>query len=339
MGKAVIGQDIRQKLMHHSNSTASIHFANDSAYDVVKIEGGSSYKDTMRRLSINDESDQDEDNSAAPSSKDRPNKPPRIVLPTRLQDKINYVSSLWPGRLPAPTPEAESLLWMLKALKAATEAYLEQSIQYVEITNPALLGSSATYMASIGSASSALGLEMGRPQFLAAEAAARTHNVRGRCDEWYDFPEGFNEDDTQYRLFVAVGYNRATFSVFLMDEVCDTIFDLRTYHNSSLGSDSTLPREERHAMLKNALEDITRRPYQSKFNHERIQDVVLFGEATEDRVLRSVLEDIFGSGLDKLDVGGRQNAIDPLFAASRGAARDSQLWDIGASNDPQGCPI
>ncbi|KAH0029413.1 hypothetical protein KCU78_g3351, partial [Aureobasidium melanogenum] len=293
----------------------------------------------MRRLSTNDKSYRDEGNSAAPSSKHPPYKVPRFALSTQLQDTINYVAALWPGSLPAPTPEAESLLWMLKALKAATEAYLEQSIRYVEITNPALLGSSATYMASISSASSALGLEMGRPQFLAAEAAARTHNVRGRCDEWYDFPEGFNEDDTQYRLFVAVGYNRAAFSVFLMDEVCDTIFDLRTYHNSSLGSDSTLPREERHIMLKHALEDITRRPYQSRFNHERIQDVVLFGEATEDRVLRSVLEEVFGSGLDKLDVGGRQNAIDPLFAASRGAARDSQLWDIGASNDPKGCPI
>lgn len=228
---------------------------------------------------------------------------------------------------------------MLKALKAATEAYLEESIKYVEISNPALVGSSEIYMASIDSASSALGLEMGRPQFLAAEAAARSHNIRGRCDEWYSLPEGFNEDDTQYRLFVALGYNRAAFSVFLMDEVCDTIFDLRTYHNTSLGSDSPLSREERHAMMKHALEDVTRPPYQSRFNHERVQDVVLFGEATEDPMLRSVLEEVFGSSLDKLDVGRRQDVVDPLFAASRGAARDSQLWDIGASDEPHGCPI
>ncbi|KEQ59908.1 uncharacterized protein M437DRAFT_68530 [Aureobasidium melanogenum CBS 110374] len=328
--------------MYHANSTASIHFANGSVHDVVKIEGGASYKEIMRRLSdLNDELSQHENNFKAPPSKNALHQSPAFVLPTRLQKALNYVSSMWPRKSPAPPPEAESLLWMLKALKASSETYLETPIRHIEITNPALLGTSEIYKASISSASSALGLKMSSSHYLAAEAAARTYNVRGYCDESYDFPEGLNEDDTPYRLFVALSYNRAAFSAFLMEEVCDVMFDLRTYHNRSLGSDSPLSKEERHAMMKHALEDVTRPPYpQNVLGHEHVQDIVLFGEATEDTTFRSVLEEVFGPRLDKCDVRRQQDVIDPLFAASRGAARDSQLLEYGVvESSPTGCPI
>lgn len=109
------------------------------------------------------------------------------------------------------------------------------------------------------------------------------------------------------------------------------MFNLRIYHNGSLA----------HAMMKHALGDIMRPPYpQNVLGHENVQDIVLFGEATEDITLRSVLEEVFGSGLDDLNAGKRQNVIDPLFAASRGAARDIQLLDYGVvESSPTGCPI
>lgn len=113
-------------MLYHANRTASIHFANGSAYDVVKVEGGASYKETMRRLSNpHDEISHDKGSLPAPASEDGLPQSFTLVFPTRLQEALNYVSSMLPRKSPAPPPEAESLLWMLKALKASSEAYLE----------------------------------------------------------------------------------------------------------------------------------------------------------------------------------------------------------------------
>ncbi|KAG9567738.1 hypothetical protein KCU71_g3599, partial [Aureobasidium melanogenum] len=295
----------------------------------------------MRRLFASDDRfSQDKSDFATPLSKILPKKSPNIGLPVHLQTVLNLVSSLWPGKSSSPTPDAQSLLWMLKALKSATETYLESPIQYIEVTNPLPLRLADTYVESISSATSSLGLSLGRPYFFAAAAAAKTYNIKGNCDDWNnadaDADDGAN--DTSYRLFVAVNQNRAAFTASLMIEECNAIEELRTYHNRSLGSDSNISKDERHTTMKHALEKVVKPPYhESMFNPERIQDVIVFGEATDDAVMRSVLEEIFGN---EFKTEGRQHdrKVEPLFAVSRGVAIDCLDWDIG-SDGPHGCPI
>ncbi|KAI4733360.1 hypothetical protein E4T50_16085 [Aureobasidium sp. EXF-12298] len=277
----------------------------------------------MRRMFASDDRlTQDKVDFAAPLS----GKAPWIGLPLQLQTVLDHVSSLWPGKSPSSTPDAQSLLWMLRALKAATEVYLEKPVHYIEVTNPVPLVWVDAYVEAINSATSSLGLSLGRPYFLAAAAAAKTYNIKGICDDQSNADVGAN--DTSYRLFVAVNHNRAAFTASLMIEECNAIEELRTYHNHSLGSDSDVSEAERHATMKHALAKTVKPPYhESMFNPERIQDVILIGEATEDAVMRSVLEDIFGN---EFKIEGRQNdrGVDPLFAASRGVALDCLDWDI-----------
>ncbi|KAG9525185.1 hypothetical protein KCV07_g1474, partial [Aureobasidium melanogenum] len=265
-----------------------------------------------------------------------PWKPPRYVLPQDLQNVIDYMSSLWPKKPAPPTPEAECLLWMLKALKTATEAYLEEPVQYVLIANPVPLEHSDIYKSTISSATSSLGLTLGQPTFLAAEAAAIAYNVKGACDD----PYNPNPDDN--RLFVAISHNRATFSAFLLEEECDHFYELRSYHNKTLGSASEVSREEKSTAMKHALKEISTKPFPDKWGSSgTIQDVVSYGEATDDPLLRSVLKEVFGSELETLEADVQQagvGAVDPLFAGSRGAAKDCTLWNIDWDG-PYGCPI
>lgn len=208
----------RRLIINYANSTASMQFANGSVRDVVKLKGGASYKETMRRLfGSDDRFSQDKGDFTAHLSIGLPHMTSIIGSSVHLQTVLDHVTSFWPGKSPSPTsaPEAQSLLWMLKALKAATETYLEEQIQYIEVTNPVPLGIAAdTYMETISSATSGLGLSLGRPYFYAARAAAKAYNIKGTCEDWNDADADAN--DTSYRLFLAVNHNRAAFTASLM---------------------------------------------------------------------------------------------------------------------------
>lgn len=225
---------------------------------------------------------------------------------------------------------------MLQALKTATEAYLEEPIQHVVIANPVPLESSDVYMETLNLATLTLGLKLGIPHFLAAIAAAVAYGIKGPCDNQYN-P---NSDDD--RMFVAINYNRAAFSAFLLEEECNIYEEVRSYHNQTLGSASEVPRNERFVAIKYALEEIIKEPYPDKWGSSTtIQDVVVYGEATDDELLRSVLNEVFGRKLEILEAATQhkgKGAIDPLFAGSRGAAKECAEWDVDWEG-PYGCPI
>lgn len=225
---------------------------------------------------------------------------------------------------------------MLKALKSATEAYLEEPIQYVVIANPVPLESSDIYMETLDSATSTLGLKLGIPHFSSAKAAAIAYDIKGPCDDRY------SPDPDDNRLFIAVNHNRAAFSAFLLEEECNIYEEVRSYHNKTLGSASEVPREERFGAMKHALEEIIKEPFPDKWGSSAtIQDVVPYGESADDELLKSVLGEVFGNELERLEAATQQigmGVFDPLFAGSRGAAKECADWDVDW-DDPYGCPI
>lgn len=269
----------------------SIQFTNGSAQDIVKIEGGISYKEMMRWLSNTNDvpiSPQQVTDQAGLSSKIPSSWSQGLVHAELFQNAINLLSSMWPTQPPPLTPQAQALLWMLNALKAATEACIEQPVQYIVITNPLPLESSPTYHSTIHSASSTLGLRLGSTHFLNAQAAAEAYETKGTCDL---LPDSY-DDYTSDHLFIAINYNRAALSAFIMVEDCDIYEELRTVHDTTLGSGSKIPRAERHDAIKVALEDVVKPPYvHGTSTYKAIKDVILLGESTNNEVLHAVLEE------------------------------------------------
>ncbi|CAD0043470.1 unnamed protein product [Aureobasidium pullulans] len=193
---------------------------------------------------------------------------------------------MWPTQPPPLTPQAQALLWMLNAPKAATEACIEQPVQYIVITNPLPLESSPTYHSAIHSASSTLGLRLGSTHFLNAQAAAEAYETKGTCDLLPDSYDDYASD----HLFVAINYN-----------------------------------PERHDAIKAALGDIVKPPYvHGTSTYKAIRDIVLLGESTNNEVLHAVLEEVLSRPFINLNIGAskeRLKMVNPLFAASRGAAK------------------
>lgn len=223
--------------------------------------------------------------------------------------------------------QAESLTWMLKALKLSTEAYLEIPVQHVAITNPTYLRKSAVYKDAIRSASSALSLKLLRPSFLAAEAAAEAYGIAGKCDLWLEESDASMPVEASDRTFVAVDYSRAGLTAFLMDEDCATYDILRDFHDLALGSDCI--NDTKHADMKKALDRIMKPPYDDCFHQPgQLSDVILLGESADDEVLHSVLEDLLGNNLTRYGFGSGTDAetVSPLFAPSRGAAQRCLNW-------------
>ncbi|THY95825.1 hypothetical protein D6C92_04208 [Aureobasidium pullulans] len=234
----------------------------------------------------------------------------RLVHADSFQNAISLLSSMWPTQPPSLTPQAHALLWMLKALKAATEACIEQPVQYIVITNPLPLESSPTYHSAIHSASSTLGLRLGSTNFLNAQAAAEAYETKGTCDLLPDSYDDYASD----HLFVAINYNH-----------CDIYEELRAVHDTTLGSGSDIPRAERHDAIKAALGDIVKPPYvHGTSTYKAIRDIVLLGESTNNEVLHAVLEEVLSRPFINLNIGAskeRLKMVNPLFAASRGAAK------------------
>ncbi|THX51518.1 hypothetical protein D6D06_07324 [Aureobasidium pullulans] len=315
---------------------ASIQFANGSAQDIVKIEGGVSYQETMRWFSHTNNMPISPDqvmNQADLSSEIPSSWSQRLVHADSFQNAISLLSSMWPTQPPSLTPQAHALLWMLKALKAATEACIEQPVQYIVITNPLPLESSPTYHSAIHSASSTLGLRLGSTNFLNAQAAAEAYETKGTCDLLPDSYDDYASD----HLFVAINYNRAAFSAFIMVEDCDIYEELRTVHDTTLGSGSDIPRAERHDAIKAALGDIVKPPYvHGTSTYKAIKDVILLGESTDNEVLHVVLEEVLSQPIINLNIGASKEKlkiVEPLFAASRGAAKACLNWKFAKNHN------
>ncbi|KAI5275040.1 hypothetical protein E4T47_01867 [Aureobasidium subglaciale] len=164
---------------------------------------------------------------------------------------------------------------------------------------------------------------LGKYNLLAAEAAATAYDIRWNCNMHDYVPSG--AEDKSSPLFVAVSYNRAAFTAVLMVEDCDIYEDLRTFHNTTLGSDNGISAEEQYTMMRSGLEAVMKPPYpKSMYTSTKIWDVILLGEMTNDPVLHSVLEDVLAYALIDHELAIEikdAKAVSPLFAAARGAAK------------------
>lgn len=233
----------------------------------------------------------------------------------------------------------QSLFRMLKALKTATESYLEASLSTAEVVFPFPVSDS--HLDTLRSACSSLSLYMPlSAQPPAGILAARAYNIGGSCKTAIaDEALGRKQVEDPEQLILTVDYSRAALTALLVAEECGVFDYRRVLHNTSLGADclslsrgSNTPGcdSNNRSDLARALRGVVDLPLEggSGAGLKRIQELVLLGESAGDRLLHDVLREVLGekSGTLVTHVSERRaRVIDPLYAASRGLALD--CWD------------
>jgi hypothetical protein len=213
---------------------------------------------------------------------------------------------------------------MLKALKAATESYLETTVLATEIVVPFPV--TEGYRKAVRSACSSISLRMPMSaQPPAGIVAARAHGIgQKHCPD--------DEDDDPPQLILTVEYSKAALTALVVYEECGVFEYRRVLHDINLGLDQLRGGSESiREKLETSLRELVRLPMNDGGNGEElkyINNLVLLGESAGDSQLNDVLKKVIREEDGRRVVTASQSgsdAIDPLFAASRGAAFD--CWD------------
>jgi hypothetical protein len=220
---------------------------------------------------------------------------------------------------------------MLKALKTATESYLEASISAAEVVVPFPV--SDAYLDILRSTCFSLSLHMPMSaQPPAGILAAHAHGMVGKCNiVTRDKGSEQGQADDPMQLILTVDYTQAAFTALLVVEECGVFEYRRILHDTSLGVDGLSGGSDTNrGDLVRALQSFTRLPLEDDNGGEleRMSNLVLLGESAGDQRLHDVLKDVLGERFYRLATtvsGEHTKNIDPLYAASRGVAED--CWD------------
>lgn len=311
-------------------STASVYFLNGTTVNLATIEGGSAYKQVMW---ASDTIELHNELAQQLTLKDSLKAAPVVAqIPLERQSLRDYL----PPWLGGHDFRTEALSRMLKALKVATESYLEAPLSDAEVVVPFPV--SESYRVALRAACSSLSLRMPMSaQPPAGILAARAHGIGGECnDDVMD--ESYSGSDPE-QLILTVDYSRAALTVLLVSEECGVFEHQRVLHETSLGTDALFPDTPQtpgpdtgRAQLAQALYDITRLPLKTGNGAEImvISELVMMGESADDPRLHDALVEVLldknskdspfkALGKGKPHAGGM---IDPMFAASQGLAYD-----------------
>ncbi|KAL9619883.1 MAG: hypothetical protein Q9160_005530 [Pyrenula sp. 1 TL-2023] len=309
--------------------TASIHFAIGSSVDIIKIQGGPAYKETMRSPEFWDR------HAPAPHYRSldsfRSWKRPSSAY-FELQSLRNHLPS-WLG---GQDLSSQPLSWMVNALKATAEAYLEAPISAAEVVFP--FPTSELGYDAVRSTFSPLSLKMPMSeQPPAGILAARAYGIGNPCNG-ITVEQNLKQSQTDgfhpSQLILTVDYSDAALTALLVFEDCYVFEDRRVFHDTSIGASarSETPSARRNDLVR-ALRNITILPLEDGNGEEltQINELVLLGERADDHDLHEALKEVFqqkywtGNFVTTYKEGNGANVVSPLFAASRGVAQD--CWD------------
>ncbi|KAG9657305.1 hypothetical protein KCU95_g12864, partial [Aureobasidium melanogenum] len=293
--------------------TASIWYANGSSVNIVKLEGGFAYKQVMRSASA------------------EPYKPVSPTEPTQGSLGFMFLQGYLPSWAAAESVDhdAEAITWMLKGLKGATEACVEEPLADVIISSPFHVPYQGWLDNTLSTSVESLGL-----RYLGTRRASTTitgiYGLEGQChDDGFTTPDQREPDDPP-KMYLALDYSLAGISMALVEEDCGIAEALREFRNATLGAGIDFPGKRED--LTRQLEDLIRpveRWYPEIGDYKisvEISELVLLGESTEDAGLHEVLLEVFGSNYEnfKTQSDERARLHHPLFAGSRAVAQSCQ---------------
>lgn len=239
----------------------------------------------------------------------------------------NYLPS-WTAEDSAD-PNIKAVTWMLKGLKAATEAYVEEPITAVSISSSFLIQRGSPFENILETVVESLGLSY-KGARTASLAITGIYGLEGRCDlDVYKTPDQKEPDDPP-QTYLAIDYSRAGISAFLVEEECCVTEVLREYHNTTLAADLDFPgkREDLTRALQRMTRPVDDRYHEAAFNKrpEEICELVILGESAEDAMLHEVLSEVFENNYTAMKTRSdeRAGAHHPLYAGSRAVAMSCQ---------------
>ncbi|KAK6002682.1 hypothetical protein QM012_001432 [Aureobasidium pullulans] len=293
--------------------TASIWYANGTAVDVVKLEGGVAYKQIIRSASAEPYL------SAAPAESSRGS--------LGFMSLQNYLPS-W-AATETVSHDVEVIRWMLKGLKGATEAYVEEPLTAVRISSSFYVPYHGWLRNTLSESVESLGLRYLGTGRVSADII-QIYGLEDQCRyDGFTTPDQREPDDPP-QMYLAIDSSMAGLSVALVEEECGIAESLREFHNTTLGSgiDFSGKREDLIRQLKHLIRPIDRwYPDIGDYKQSvEISALVLLGDYTEDVLLHEGLLEVFGSSYNNLknESDKRARLHDPSFAGSRAAAMTCQ---------------
>ena len=311
---------IKTKSLH---SVASVYFPSGSSVDIAKIEGSSSYKSTMRADGVSQYSTE-LCGSLSQTASDS------AMGATQMPFALSSLGDYLPPQIRTSNHRVETLTGMLRALKTATESYLETTVSPAEVVFPFPASKSMVQALRLAASSTALQLPMSA-QPLAGILAARAYGIGGKCNLTADGALDESNVDDPEQLILTIDYSRAALTVLLVVEECGVFEYRRVIHDTRLGLDRLRSTPEASASdLESALRNITKLPLEDGNGSgiEHINKLVLVGESASDPRLHDILRQVLAKHYGHLADASDElfvSLIDPLFAASRGVAWD--CWD------------
>ncbi|KAI5240455.1 hypothetical protein E4T47_06139 [Aureobasidium subglaciale] len=286
---------------------ASVWYANGTAIDIVKLEGGPEYKHLMRSVIANPDLPKACSEQASQSM--------GVML---LQD---YLPSFATG---SPLdPDVETVNWMLRGLKGATEAFVEEPLTAVRISTNL---PRAPMVSILQPGVESLGLKYMETR-MEATTILSILGLEGKCDSNpYKLPDQMEVPDDPPRLYLAIDYSRSGISAFLAEEDCGIGSVLRSFRNTSLGVEADFPGKLED--LTHALKHLTRQPVDEWgwITSSHISELVLLGESTNDTTLDEALQHILQANYTNLKARSdqREKLHHASFVGSRAVAMSCQ---------------
>jgi hypothetical protein len=199
---------------------------------------------------------------------------------------------------------------MLKALKVATESYIEVSISNAAVALP--FRPTNTYYDLLRSACSSVSLQIPQTGGLAPSGyhAAVASNAFVQCSD---------ADDSE-QLVLAIEYSEAALATILIHDDCGAYRELRKVTNTSLGTNGISNNKATLHDLERALRNITSLRIKDDFGAgiKQIGSLVLFGEAATNVQLNVILRKILGEQYKS--TRSHLAETKPLYVASSGVA-------------------
>jgi hypothetical protein len=284
-------------------SVTSVHYRNGTTLDVAKIQGGPAYQDFMRIALPYDKHEKTESVATEPLLDIRPSQLQNLLQISHLRDQL----PMWLG---GRDSRVIPISRMLKALKVATESYMEGSISNAAVTLP--FRPTNTYYDLLRSACASVSLQIPRTGGLAPAGyhAAVSSNAFVQCSDTNDSEQ----------LVLAVEYSQAALATILIHDDCGAYRELRKITNTSLGTNGLLNDKATLHDLEHALRQITTLPIKDDFGTgvKQISSLVLFGEAATNVQLNKILRKILGEQHKSTE--SHLAGTESLYTASRGVA-------------------
>lgn len=301
---------------------ASVYLENGTTVDIAKVEGGQVYKAAMR---LND------NNIGMINGRTTYSRSEQINFKQSFLDNYIYSPNRLGGDGNGNNARSRALSLMLKALKTATESYLDSKISNAEVVVP--FPASESYLHDLRQAVASVSLHMPMSaQPPTGIIAARAHGMYGKCFDDLDLQghdKSMKNDPEQ--LILTIDYSRAALTALLVDEECGVFENRRVIHDTRLGLNGLhqLGSITATDLLETALRNITQLPLDdgNGAGLKYISNLVIIGESAGDPRLHDTLRRVLSEQLEPVTTvkSGFSPPIDPVFAASRGVAWD--CWD------------